>query len=69
MEREMQVSQRVRALALEELNLANDDTEQCTMLIAKEMQTDKKTKLKELLRQYEDVFAWSFVLRKEDESG
>ena len=56
----MQVSQRVQASALEELNLVDNDAEQCTMLLAKEMQADKKIQLKELLRQYTDVFAWSF---------
>ena len=47
----MQVSQRVQASALEELNLVDNDAEQCTMLLAKEMQADKKIQLKELLRQ------------------
>ena len=61
----MQVSQRVQASALEELNLVDNDAEQCTMLLAKEMQADKKIQLKELLRQYTDVFAWSFEDMKE----
>ena len=37
MEKEMQVSQRVQALALEELNLTDKDKEPKTVLIAKEM--------------------------------
>ena len=49
MEREMQVSQHVHASALEELNLADNDTEQRMVLIAKEMQSAKKTNLTDLL--------------------
>ena len=60
MEKEMQVSQKVHASALEELNVADNDSNQCMVLIPKDMQSDKKTELKELLRQYKDVFAWSF---------
>ena len=37
MERKMQVSQRVQASTLEEFNLTDDDNEQRTILIAKEM--------------------------------
>ena len=48
-EKEMQVSQRVHASTLNELNLANKDNESKTMLIAKEMQSAEKTKLVELL--------------------
>ena len=59
-EKEMLVSQRVQASSLEELNLADNDPEQRMTLMFKEMQTDKKIQLKELLRQYKDVFAWSF---------
>ena len=44
-----------------ELNLAENDSDlPKTMLIAREMQSAEKTKLTELLRQYKDVFAWSF---------
>ena len=60
MEKEMQASQCVQAFALEELNLADIDMEQQTMLIAKEMKSSDKTKLTELQRQYKDVFVWSF---------
>ena len=58
----MQVSQRVQASALEELNLAdsNTDVEPKTILIAKEMLEAEKEELKNLLRQYKDVFSWSF---------
>ena len=58
----MQVSQRVQASALEELNLAdsNTDVEPKTILIAKEMLSVDKEELKNLLRQYNDFFTWSF---------
>ena len=59
-EREMQVSQRVQASTIEELNLVGTDTEPKTILIAKEMELEDKAKLIDLLRQYKDVFAWSF---------
>ena len=49
MERDIEVSQRVHASTLEELNLADNITEQRKVLIAKEMQSDKKSELKELL--------------------
>ena len=49
MEREMQVSQRVHASALEELNRADIDAQPKTVLIAKEMQSADKEKLTELL--------------------
>ena len=64
MEREMQVSQQVRALALEEFNLANNDTELKIVLIAREMQSADKARLAQLLQQYKDVFAWSFEVMK-----
>ena len=44
MEREMQVSQRVQAFVLEELNLGINDIEHHTVLIAKDMKTDKQTR-------------------------
>ena len=58
----MLVSQRVQASSLEELNLAEDDLESQpkAILIAKEMRYEDKQKLKVLLKQYKDVFAWSF---------
>ena len=60
MEREMHVSQQVQASTLEELNMADNETEPRTMLIAKEMQPAQKIKLTELLQQYKDVFVRSF---------
>ena len=61
-EKEMLVSQRVQASSLEELNLAEDDSESQpkAILIAKEMLYEDKQILKNLLKQYKDVFPWSF---------
>ena len=58
----MLVSQRVQTSSLEELNLVEDDSESQPkeILIAKEMLYEDKQKLKNLLKQYKDVFAWSF---------
>ena len=60
MEREMQVSQRVQVSALEELNLADNEAEPKTILIAKDMKLADKQKMTKLLRQYKDVFVWLF---------
>ena len=50
-DREMKVSQRVQASALEELNLTGDnDNESKTVLIAKDMLESDKQKLTTLLR-------------------
>ena len=61
-DREMKVSQRVQASALEEINLAEEDkdNELKTVLIAKDMIEADKQRLTALLKQYKDVFAWSF---------
>ena len=40
--------------------MPDKDGDPKTMLIANEMQMAEKTKLTQLLRQYKDVFAWSF---------
>ena len=59
----MLVYQRVQASSLEELNLAEDDLESQpkAIIIAKEMRYEEdKQKPKDLLKQYKDVFAWSF---------
>ena len=60
MEREMQVSQRVKTSVLPELNLARGDSEQKMMLISNDMPPNDKTELVNLLQQYKDMFAWSF---------
>ena len=49
METEIHVSGRVQVVALEELNLDDNDTEQRMVPIAKEMQSAKKTNLTDLL--------------------
>ena len=62
-EKEMLVYQRVQASSLEELNLAEDDLESQpkAIIIAKEMRYEEdKQKPKDLLKQYKDVFSWSF---------
>ena len=56
----MQVSQRVETSTLEELNLAGQETKQKMVLIAKDMTPNDKTEIVNLLRQYKDVFAWSY---------
>ena len=58
----MTISQRVQALALEEVNMANEGIglEPKTILIAKEMLSYDKERLVVLLKQYKDVFSWSF---------
>ena len=58
----MLVLQRMQTSSIEELNLAEDDSESQpkAILIAKEMRYEDKQRLKSLLKQYKDVFAWSF---------
>ena len=58
----MKVSQRIQASALEEVNLANEGIglEPKTILIAKEMLSSDKERLIVLLKQYKDLFSWSF---------
>ena len=62
-ERDMQVSQRVQASALEKLNLADTNVESKIILIAIEMESTDNAKMTNLLRQYKDVFAWSFDVK------
>ena len=61
-EKEIKISQRVQASALEEINLAEEDNvpETKTVLIAKDMLLADKQQLLGLLKQYKDVFASSF---------
>ena len=58
-DREMKVLQRVQALALVEVNLAEKDkgNELKMMFIPKDMIEDDKQRLTALLKQYKDVFA------------
>jgi hypothetical protein len=59
LERELAVSQRVRATELEELNLGTME-EPRNVLIAKELDTEFKEQLTHVLRTYKAVFAWSY---------
>ena len=59
LEREMTVSQRVKAFTLEEVNLGTSDTPK-PVNIAKEMETAEKTAMIELLKEFRDVFTWSY---------
>ena len=59
LEREMAVSQRVKASQLEEVNLGTTN-EARPVHIAKEMTPDNKTAMIALLKEFHDVFAWSY---------
>jgi hypothetical protein len=59
LERELAVSQRVRPTELEELNLGTME-EPRNVLIAKELDTEFKEQLTNVLWTYKDVFAWSY---------
>ena len=58
LEREMAVSQRVKASQLEEVNLGTTE-EARPVHIAKEMTPDNKTAMITLLKEFRDVFTWS----------
>jgi hypothetical protein len=55
LEQELVVSQRVWATELEELNLGVEK-EPCNVLVSKELDTDFKEQLTNVLREYKDVF-------------
>ena len=59
LEREMVVSQRVKASQLEEVNLGTTEDAR-PVHIAKEMTPDNKTAMITLLKEFRDVFAWSY---------
>ena len=59
LEREMVVSQRVKASQLEEVNLGTTEDAR-PVHIAKEMTPDNKTTMITLLKEFHDVFAWSY---------
>ena len=59
LEREMAVSQRVKASQLEEVNLGTTEDAR-PVHIAKEMTPDNKTAMITLLKEFRDVFAWSY---------
>jgi division protein CdvB (Snf7/Vps24/ESCRT-III family) len=53
------VSQRVWTIELEEINLGTME-EPHNVLVAKELDTDFKEQLTNVLDEYKDVFAWSY---------
>ena len=57
------MSQRVQASPLKKLNLADTNVESKIILIAIEMESTDNAKMTNLLRQYKDVFAWSFDVK------
>ena len=57
-EREMEISRRVTASALEEVNIETM-AEPRLLSIAKDLVPSEKTTMIELLKEYKDVFAWS----------
>ena len=58
MERELVVSQHVKASTLEEVNLGTTE-EPWHVSVAKEIRPVEKMTLVELLKEYKDVFTWS----------
>ena len=55
----MAVSQRVKASQLEEVNLGTGE-EACPVHVAKEMSSEDKSAMITLLKEFRDVFAWSY---------
>ena len=59
LEKELAVSQRVKVSQLEEVNLGTAEDER-PVHIAKEMTPKRKTSMITLLKEFRDVFAWSY---------
>jgi hypothetical protein len=59
LEKELAVSQRVRPAKLEELNLGTLE-ESRNVLVAKDLEAEFKVKLVMVLREYKEVFSWSY---------
>ena len=59
LEREMAVWQRVKASQLEEVNLGTGE-ETRPVHVAKEMPPEEKSAMVTLLKEFRDVFAWSY---------
>ena len=59
LDRELAISQRVKASTLEEINLGSC-TEPRTLKIAKALASEEQSALIKLLTEYQDVFAWSY---------
>ena len=59
-ERELAMSQRVKASTLETINLGLDENPR-TLQIANNLPTGERASLVRLLTDYQDVFAWSYT--------
>ena len=59
-ERELAISQRVKASTLETINLGSDENPR-TLQIANNLPTAERASLVSLLTDYQDVFAWSYT--------
>ena len=59
-ERELAISQRVKASTLETINLGSDENPR-TLQIANNVPTGEQASLVRLLTDYQDVFAWSYT--------
>ena len=59
LEKEMTISQRVKASQLEEVDLGTKDKPR-PVNVAKEMPNEEKKAMIELLMDFQDVFAWSY---------
>ena len=57
-EKEMEISHRVTASALEEVNIGTTEVPRL-LSIARDLTSGEKMAMTELLREYRDVFAWS----------
>ena len=57
MDKELAISQHVKASTLEEVNLGTDEEPQ-PVSVAKEMQPEEKMAMVELLKEYKDVFCF-----------
>ena len=60
LERELFISHRVKASALESLNLGSNENPH-TLQIANNLPVDERSTLIHLLMDYQDVFAWSYT--------
>ena len=58
LEKEMEISRRVKTAALEEINVGTP-TDLRLLSIAKELSPNQKERMVALLTEYKDVFAWS----------
>ena len=59
LERELAISQKVKASHLEEVNLGTNEAPK-PVNVAKELPREEKMAMIELLKEFRDVFAWSY---------